>query len=309
MKVAFLFAGQLRDIPIDLFKKSLINLTDSLEYDIYAYLWDEAGKSLNHSEKNIVDKVDINPKVIVNDLFKGFNIKAIKYDSFTRFKDNLEPKYLKIYKNNKYHSGTINALPQIFTLQKCFELINTEIDSYDLIFKCRFDSLFVHPLRLYNLEKIKISQKVYSLNFGRAFYPKRIYDIFFGGSQSSMMFLSKIWDNLPYLVADEFDNKLDKRDACRILYLAVCKHGKSVDSFETRICDVFRNFKYNYYERYILSMHLISLKNFLKNIFIIYYFYNWFNLRKFSLFKFVSYLLIAVLISPLSYLKRIKYIK
>ena len=48
MKIAFLFAGQYRDIPNDLFRKSISNLTKDLDYDVFCYSWDEVGVSGDH---------------------------------------------------------------------------------------------------------------------------------------------------------------------------------------------------------------------------------------------------------------------
>ena len=122
-----------------------------------------------------------------------------------------------------------------------------------------------------------------------------------------MIFLEDIWENIPNLINDDFDNKLDKRDACRIIYVAAKKNYISIDTFETRICDVFRNFKNNYYEKYLLSMHLISLKKFLNNFFVLLFFLKWFRMRNLNVIKFTFYFMKALLLSPLSYLKRFKY--
>ena len=308
MKVAFLFSGQLRNVPVGLFRKSLYNLTNNLNYDIYAYLWDETGKSLNHSTKEVKNFNTENPKILMNKLFTGFKLKKVKYDSFKTFLDNLDPQYKEIYNSKKYHFGTINSMPQIYTLSKCFKLISQELYNYDLIFRCRFDSFFIHPITLYNLEKIKQNNNLYNLNFGRAYYPKRIYDIFFGGSIESMLFLNDIWEKYIELINDNFNNNLDKRDACRIIYLAANKNNIKVSSFDTRICDIFRNFKKNYYERYIISMHLFKTKNLIKNIKFLPYFFQWFKLRKFKKANIIICFLKTSIILPISYLKRFKYI-
>lgn len=309
MKIAFLFSGQLRNIPIDLFRNSLRNLTDGLDYDIYLYLWDKTGKSLNHSKYSEKFSNNDESSYLINHLFEGFNIARKKYESFENFKKDLNPKHLKVFKSNKYHFGTVNSLPQIYSLSKCFKLLNNNLNKYDLIFKCRFDSLFVHPLNLYDLSSIKTSKKLYSLNFGRAYYPKRVYDIFFGGSREAMMFLSDIWENTPNLVKDKFNNNLDQRDCCRILYLAAKKNKIDVTSFETRICDIFRNFENNYYEKYLISMHLISLRKIYKSFSILFIFYKWFKYRNLNELLILLYFLKSILILPFSYLKRIKYLK
>ena len=308
MKIAFLFSGQLRNLPVDLFRKSLLNLTREIEYDIFAYLWEETGKSLNHSSSKPEIYSSKNSKNYINQMFDGFNTEIIKYESFNYFINNLKPDYREIYESKDYHPGTINSLAQIYTLTECFKLVSIYENQYDLVFKCRFDSLFIHPLNLYNLKKIKSTNKIYNLNFGRAYYPNRIYDIFFGGSYHSMYFLSDMWEKLPELIYDRFDNKLDKRDSCRLFYLAAIKSNFEVCSLDTRICDIFRNFENNYYEQYIISMHLVSLKKILNNLPIFKYINSWCSNRGLSFKKLMFLIVKSIIISPLSFLKRLKYI-
>ena len=50
MKIAFLFAGQYRPIPKELFRHSIKNLTKGIDYDIFCYSWNEPGESLDHRE-------------------------------------------------------------------------------------------------------------------------------------------------------------------------------------------------------------------------------------------------------------------
>lgn len=306
MKIAFLFSGQLRALSKDLFRLSIRNLTEGLDYEIYVYLWDELGKSMNHAEElPRVSKIK-NGSHLIKEYFEGFNVKEIQSESFFKFQKSLTHEYKNIISDNRFHKGTVNSIYQVYCLSKCFDLVKN-INDFDLIFKCRFDSLYVHPLDLYNLKKIKEKNKVFSINFGRAFYPYRIYDIFFGGSLKSMSFLNGIWEQLPSLISDDFNNNLDKRDACRIFYLAAKKNNIRVDSFDTRICDVFRPVeKYNY-EKYLISMHLVSLKKFMANIKFFIHFIKWIKLRKISISKVFLNLLKSIILMPISFLKRIKY--
>ena len=309
MKIAFLFSGQIRNLPVDIFQKSLSNLTREIDYEIYSYAWYETGKSLNHSKHQTkIDNSNNAPKLI-KQFFQNFNLKEAKFESFSEFEKNLLPEYKKIYKSERFHSGTVNSMPQIYALSKCFKLVSENLNNFDLIFKCRFDSIYIHPLKVYNLEKIKNTNKLYNINFGRSFYPKRIYDILFGGSKESMFFLNNIWQELPNLVEDDFNNNLDRMDACRLFYLGAYKNKIDIKSFETRICDIFRNFQNNYYEKYLISMHLISLKRFFNNKDSIIYFFKWFSYRKMGFSKIIFLIILSVLISPLSYLKRLRYQK
>jgi len=308
MKIAFLFAGQVRNISIDLFKNSLSNLTQNLDYDIYAYSWEEKGVSLNHSKEDPIISKNKNASQIISQLFNGFNLKELGLESYLDFQDKLDQKYMDIQKSKDFHSGTINTLPQIYTLSKCYKLLQKNISEYDLIFRCRFDSLYVHPLRLYDLENYINQNNLYNINFGRAFYPKRVYDIFFGGSKNAMSFLEDIWEKLPYLIYDEFNNKLDNRDSCRIIYLAAKKKGINVRTFDSRICDVFRNQKNNFYEKYLISMHLVRPSKFYGSLTKLRFFNNWFFKNNLSINSFLRTTIKTALLIPIVYLKRIKYL-
>ena len=102
MKIAFLFSGQLREIEFELFRKSLLNLTKGLDYGIFAYSWEEMGKSLNHKsnlpEINLVENIDEK----INLLFKNFNLLDFGYENFKDFKKGLKDQHREIFysKNN-----------------------------------------------------------------------------------------------------------------------------------------------------------------------------------------------------------------
>ena len=308
MKIAFLFSGQLRELEYDLFRKSLINLTKDLDYAIFAYSWEEMGESLNHknnlpeisSIENIDDKI--------NFLFKDFNLLDFGYESFRDFKKRLKDEYREIFYSKKFDFGTINSLPQIYTLHKSFELLEKSKLNFDLVFRCRFDSIFIHPIKILPLNQFLSNGSVFNINFGRAYYPNRIYDIFFGGSRKSMNFISTIWNDIPYLVENSFDNGLDKRDSCRILYLAASIDNTNIKSFPSRICDVYRNNDL-LYSKYLISSHLVNFRMNNKNISYIYFIFKWFHKMKLSKPKITFYLIKSIILVPFVYLKRLKYLK
>ncbi len=307
MKIAFLFAGQYRPIAKDLIRYSIENLTKGLDYNIFCYSWDEPGESLDHREN--IPKIisDNNCFAQISSIFSEFNLKEIQTESYNNFIINLPKTHKKIFNSKIYHKGTIFALPQIYTLSQCYKLLGNEVNNYDLIFRCRFDSIFLHPLKIYPLKKLVNSSILYNINFGRAYYPNRVYDIFFGGSKKTMSFLDQIWNEVPQLVENNLNNGQDKRDACRLFFIAAVTNNVKIKSFKTRICDIYRPFKNNYYEQYIISSHLLSLKFELTSIKSIPYFIRWFFYRRINLIKFTSTILITILLIPISYLKRIKY--
>ena len=308
MKIAFLFSGQLRELEYDLFRKSLLNLTKDLDYAIFAYSWEEMGKSLNH--KSNLPKIILNENIDqkINFLFKDFNLLDFGYESFRDFKKRLKDQYREIFYSKKFDFGTVNSLPQIYTLHKSFELLEKSKLNFDLVFRCRFDSIFIHPLKIFPLKKILSNGTVFNLNFGRAYYPNRIYDIFFGGSRKSMNFISTIWKDIPDLVNNSFDNGLDRRDCCRILHLAVSIKNTNIESFSSRICDVYRNNDL-LYSKYLISSHLVNFRINKKNISYIIFIFKWFKERNLCMTKITFYLIKSIILVPFVYLKRLKYLK
>ncbi len=308
MKIAFLFSGQLRELEYELFRKSLFNLTKDLDYAIFAYTWEEMGTSLNH--KNNLPEIILNENIDekINFLFKDFNLLDFGYESFRDFKKKLKDQYREIIYSKKFDFGTVNSLPQIYTLHKSFELLEKSKLNFDLVFRCRFDSIFIHPIKIFPLKQILSNGSVFNLNFGRAYYPNRIYDIFFGGSRKSMNFISNIWKDTPDLVKNSFDNGLDKRDCCRILYLAASINNTSIESFSSRICDVYRNNDL-LYSKYIISSHLVNFRINKKNISYISFILKWFRERNLSNTKITFYLIKSIIFLPFVYLKRLKYLK
>ena len=307
MKVAFLFSGQFREIPSDLMKNSLENLTKDINYDIFCYSWDEPGESLDHREIIPVIKNKNDSFNQISHLFREFNLVKIKTESYKKFLNNIPTDHKKIFRSNKYHPGTINSLPQIYTLSKCYELMSARKNEYDLIFRCRFDSIYIHPLNLYPLKQYAESSFLYNINFGRAYYPRRVYDIFFGGSSRAMNFLEDFWDNIPQLLENKFDNGQDRRDACRLIFLSANLKKIQVKSFRTRICDIYRPIKNDYYEKYLISSHLLSLKFNKLTVKSLKFFFRWIKIRRLNLFKILLVFIVTFILIPFSYLKRAKY--
>ena len=122
-----------------------------------------------------------------------------------------------------------------------------------------------------------------------------------------MRFLDDIWEELPALIANDFFNGLDKRDACRIIYLASKNKCIKVKSFKTRICDIFRKKDNNQYEKYIISSHLFSLIPNLTSMFSLYFFLKHCLKRNISKTLLIILVIKTIIILPFSYLKRIKY--
>ena len=108
-------------------------------------------------------------------------------------------------------------------------------------------------------------------------------------------------------VNDNFNNGLDQRDCCRILFLGATQNKINIKSFDSRICDIYRPFKDNYYEKYLISSHILSLKFDLTSLKSIPYYIRWLIHRKINLLNLSLIIIRTIVLIPLSYLKRLKY--
>ena len=308
MRVAFLFAGQLRPINKYLIDQSLSILFKDLDYSIFSFCWEETAKSLNHSKRlPELSKIE-NISNSIEEYFHGYNLENYSFESFVEFKDNFANDIKDIFYSKDFHKGTINSIPQLYTIYRCFKLMQDSKNHFDLIFRCRYDSLFLHPLNIYPLKKIYNTNHLYNLNFGRAYYPFRVYDIFFGGSFKAMSCFSDLWHNIPSLVNNNFDNGLDKRDCCRLIYLSAKNKSIKTKSLQTRICDIYRNEDNFIYEKYLIKSHLISLKLSKASFKSIVFYLNWFLKNGLSYSNLFLFILLFLINLPLSYLKRFRYL-
>ena len=107
---------------------------------------------------------------------------------------------------------------------------------------------------------------------------------------------------------ESIDNGLDNRDWCRILYLAASLENTNVNSFSSRICDVYRNNDL-IYSKYLIESHLVNFRVNKKNISYVKYILKWFRERKLINTKIIFYLIKSFLLIPFVYLKRLKYLK
>lgn len=232
MKSLLCFSGQIRDIDPDTFNRSLKLFTKNLSVDVAICFWDVPGKSMNHNEIHI-GKSDMDVEVWIETAFRGFNIikrKSYKEDILINYKLQYEMSESKLYSFISKHS--IKQLLQIYSpILECID-----IDHYDLVFRCRYDSLFVSAFEKHSVR----DDEIYDINHGYAFYPDRVYDIFFYGKPHVMKIVMSTFKAAPELIDLKFDNGLDKRDACRLLYLQAIENKIKTNGSSIRYCDVYR---------------------------------------------------------------------
>lgn len=235
--IALLFSGQLRALDIELFRKSLaLFIGNHFKFDIYISTWDIMGISMAHNEENSITFHDSNIEIYLNEMFKGFNVKSRITYNYDEWFHNMSDEYKEIQISDNYTFNTKNSLAQLFLIQQSYEQVSS-INEYDYFIRLRFDSIFFFELNEY-LDK----SVIYNLNFGKAYYPNRVYDIFFVAPRKYSNIIFKTYSKIPELINNDFENGLEKRDACRLLYLSVAslKYPPKVETLSYRYCDIFR---------------------------------------------------------------------
>ena len=262
LKLAILFSGQVREIDPELFNQGLKLFTQDIDADIYISCWSELGKSMNHKIDNI-HKVDdrIRLEGFLTKAFQNQDIKKINIESYENWWNKQSSKVKRIQDDDEFSYITKNSVAQLYKISDSYKMIDNPAD-YDVLVRARFDSIFIKPFKDY--KKIK-KNVIYNINFGKAYYPNRIYDIFFFSTPGRGENVFNCWERLSDYVYSEFNNGLERRDACRLLFNAAKVNLVDVESVDIRFADVYRG---EGYLKYLSKLHLWGSKNYSNNLLI-----------------------------------------
>jgi hypothetical protein len=248
LKIAYLFSGQLRNIDYKLFNKSLkLFLNKDFENKIYISTWDEIGVSMNHDIKNLQKKKNGNVLNLLNLMFNGFEIESQKIFNFEEWNNHQSDEYQEIQNSKDYTFLTKHSLPQLFLIEQSYKQIDLK-DKFDFYIRVRFDSIF-----LFKFNENLSPNLVYNINFGRAYHDSRIYDIFFIVPFLYAETIFNTYSKVTLLLNNSFNNRLEKRDACRLLFISLKLDypGIEVKSLNKRYCDIYR--PKNSFSKYVLE--------------------------------------------------------
>lgn len=224
MKVALCLSGQLRCFNHPMVIESFNKTFSDLDYDIFISTW---------GDMNITGNIKDDIESVYG------NIKSINVENYDEWFQSIDDNLRNISQQpNPPHKPT--SLPQLYMIYKCNELKKKyEHDNgitYDIVFRVRPDLLFVNKVDITNFN----NNTVFNINFGKAYHPNRIYDIFFYGDSKTMDTLSNSFLSYVDLVNHDFDNRLNKVDACRLLYLQCYNNNINVQNVNNRLCEVYR---------------------------------------------------------------------
>jgi hypothetical protein len=238
-KIALCISGELRDFNNPLITQGYDKFLNVHNPDVFISTWNHIGKSMNHGY------IDPHENKIVYFSLEEFvektysNIKYLNIETYNDWINSLDVDLKNEVFNNSYNYQTVNSFAQIYKISDSINLKtkyeNEHNFKYDIVVRIRPDSLFVDHFNFdINLDTI------YNINFGSAYYPNRIYDIFFYGASVAMDKIGNCFINFVSLLQNNFYNGLCRRDACRLLYLQAKNSGLNVETIHTRVCDTYR---------------------------------------------------------------------
>jgi hypothetical protein len=247
MRVAVLLSGQMRtfDTVIENLYSNLIN---PLNADIFISTWDKRGHSHDHGTTPNVTVQERATHLITREMLTQAyktNLIATEIENIEAYEQKMPDELKDIYKNGFVWAGLKmlgTCVQQFYKMQRVNQLKldyeNANNFKYDLVIRCRPDNIMVNPLLPRYLDKLSTS--IYGINCNGTFFPNRIYDIFFYSSSENMDYMAKIYNNIVQLEKHDFDNGLDRRDSCRLLYIHAKLHNLNVVDIDYNPCFIQR---------------------------------------------------------------------
>ena len=254
IKVAVCLSGEVRHFTHDLVVEGFQKYIQTWNPDIFISTWDHLGRSMNHeyiSPREVKEQQE-DLQLYIKQTYPG--IKSVEIENYNRWIDHMPKDEYNLAYSDLYFSRTINSYTQLYKIYKanslkiCYE--KEQGIKYDIVLRVRPDNLFIRPLAL---EEVR-QKTIYNVNLGgEAYYPNRIYDMFFYGRSSEMDIVCNSYLKYKELLYSPFNNGLCPRDTCRLLYLQAINSGLSVESTKDRSCDIYRGQTFEEYYNLLQS--------------------------------------------------------
>lgn len=259
MKIALCISGEMRDFQDPLINNSIRQIAENLNCDIFISTWSHNGVSYNKINDAILKKRDDLNSDLENRIMLAYGprTKSIEIENYNEWLDNLDPSIIELMSTKLQGGEAVTSPPQLYKIYKCnqLKLEYQEINKfeYEVCIRVRPDLIFLSTPDLSNSLKLEM---VNHINFGieGAYWPMRIYDIFFYSKNDIMDKISNSWLSIIEDSVEPLPNGLDRRDACSLLKKNAIKYGIEVNDLQNRICSVYRGEGYEEFMR-VLKIH------------------------------------------------------
>jgi hypothetical protein len=234
MNVAVCLSGQYRTFDNDIVQRTLHEfILNRYNCDVYMSLWSNRGVSLFHG--NPIRYKSPDDTITKNDVIKYIPNTVVEIEDYNPWRSSLTQRM-----DTLINEGDIclNAPPQLYKRNKCFQLIPKE-KKYDIVIMSRPDLFYIRNLEL---EDSTDDNTVWNLNpEGWSHYPNRIYDIFYYGSMGTIEKMNTCYFEIESLLGDPHNSKLRKLDCCKMLYTHALNNNIKADTTKYVIGDIYRN--------------------------------------------------------------------
>ena len=239
MRVAILYCGQMRTFDHPIPVSTIEQYLTPFNPDIFVATWSNRGISFaiennHHQEESLTISAELlnahYPKLITSSIL-----------DFNSWLEKLDPELAKMYVGIKDTWGQpVTAIPWFNQMYIASQLKqqheSTHNFKYDVVLVTRPD---IWILGIPAFQEMK-ANTIYHTNIGRVYWPNRIYANFFYGSSSNIDDLLTAWLDIKTLFQHPFNNGLDYRDPCRLLYIQACNKGINVETMPKYIADPYR---------------------------------------------------------------------
>jgi hypothetical protein len=242
MKIALCISGEMRNFQDPLINDSIQKTIEDLDCDLFISTWSHNGESYNKLDINILEKKKATDIELISSIKStyGERLRSLEVEDYNEWLDLLDPAIINMMSTRLITGEAVTSPPQLYKIYRCNRL-KSEYEKnkgfqYDACIRSRPDLIFMSTPIMEKLDHIN------NINFGisGAYWPNRVFDIFFYSSNMNMNVLSNSWESIIDDVKYNLDNGLDPRDACRLIYINAIKNNIPVNDMNERICAVYR---------------------------------------------------------------------
>jgi len=245
MRIALCLSGELRNFTLEIIRESFNSFLDKIseknQVDVFLSTWSHVGVSHNEKRESPLNKRNDIDYDIDKTISSIRNLVDFEIDDYNEWLVSLKDEIKLLMSTNLIGGESVTSPPQLYKIYKCNLLKKKREElgnfKYDVVIRTRPDLIYMEDMDFTEIDKIN------HINFGvvGSYWPNRIFDIFFYSNSRNMDLVSNSWESILKDIDDDFDNGLDKRDCCRILYINAIKNGIGVRDVKKRICGVYRN--------------------------------------------------------------------
>lgn len=245
MRIALCLSGELRNFSQEIIRESFNSFLDKIsegnQVDVFLSTWGHVGVSHNEKRESPLNRRDDIDYDIDKTISLIRNLVDFEVDDYNAWLGSAQEEIKILMSTNLIGGESVTSPPQLYKIYKCNQLKKKREKAdnfkYDVVIRTRPDLIYIEEVDFTEIDKIN------HINFGvvGSYWPDRIFDIFFYSNSKNMDLISNSWESILTDVDNDFDNGLDKRDCCRILYINAIKNNIEVNDIKKRICGVYRN--------------------------------------------------------------------